>query len=588
MSARDPLLVEAPAPARVSRLKLPRRSDRSLTPLGVTIAVLLGLGITFRLIHFVATRSLWIDEARVGINIASRSYRELLLPLDYDQAAPPLFLWLTKLATDVLGVNEQALRLLPLVAGIATVLLAYPVARRLVGRAAAAFVLAGAALSPVLIYFSNEAKPYVVDALLTVGLVWLALDWGENDGDRWAARRLLAAGALAVWASTPAPFVLAAVVLAVLLCPAVTLRRRIRFALPAGAVWLASFSTAYFALYRRAAANPYLHEFWAYSFLDPGRPDLAGRVWHGARDLLYGLFLGGSVQPPMPRIESIGASAATLILLMLVCAGTYRARAVGGGWRLALLVAPIAVAVGAAVFRFYPIGLRLMLFAAPLVLILVAAGLEQVFDRWDSRRRAILWCAVPTLLFAIPLMRDLALASRPRRWSDHRTAILEFEQRAREGESVYVSAGSLPAWIFYTMDWGDPDRALLRRLADLGSHPGPAFENGPPRDTVTIADGKGLEYEWQGRTVVVGLYTGMQVLAGRELSRGPDPGWGEVEVARMRDRASPQIWLILSHLYGVDAGLYRRMYIGGGRLQYRSLDAEAKVAKYLFRESQAP
>jgi len=588
VSTPDLLSVEMGSPTQGLTIRSLKRSDRSLTLLGITVAGLLGLGLTFRLIHFGATRSLWIDEARLAINIASRSYRGLLLPLDYDQTAPPLFLWLTKLATAVLGVDEQALRLLPLVAGLATVLLAYPMARRLVRPATAVFVLTGAALSPVLIYYSNEVKPYAVDALLTMGLVWLTLDWGEKKGDLRASLSLLAAGAVAVWTSTPSPFVLAAAFLAVLLCPRVGRETRVRFALLAGAVWLTSFSIAYLAVYRAAAGNPYLQNFWAYSFLDPGRPELAARAWQGARDLMYGLFLGGSVEPPMTRFESVTASAVTTVLLGLACVGAYRLKVVAGAWRLALLVAPIAMAIGAAVFRHYPIGMRVMMFAAPLILILVAAGFEQVFVTAGPRRRGVLWSGVAALIFAIPLGRDLASAAFPLRWGNHRKAIREFEREAADGEPVYVSAGSLPAWIFYTTDWRDPDTLLLRHLARLASHPGPAFENGPSRDTVTAAEAEGLTYESNGRTVVLGLYTGMQVRAARELAqRRPDPGWGEVEVARVRDHASPHIWLILSHLYGVQIGLYRRLYLGGGRLRHRSTDTEALVAKYWFPEPRA-
>ena len=76
-------------------------------------AGLLLAGIGFRLIQFFTARSLWLDESMLGLNIASRSLGELLRPLDYNQVAPPLFLWLGRLSIRLAGTNEMALRAWP-------------------------------------------------------------------------------------------------------------------------------------------------------------------------------------------------------------------------------------------------------------------------------------------------------------------------------------------------------------------------------------------------------------------------------------------------------------------------------------------
>ena len=68
-------------------------------------------GIVFRLVQFFAARSLWLDESMLALNIASRSFGELLRPLDYNQVAPPLFLWLARLGVRLGGTNEMALYL---------------------------------------------------------------------------------------------------------------------------------------------------------------------------------------------------------------------------------------------------------------------------------------------------------------------------------------------------------------------------------------------------------------------------------------------------------------------------------------------
>ena len=66
-------------------------------------AVLVVLGIVLRLVRYLDGRSLWNDEAQLALNVVSRSGLELLAPLDYGQAAAPLFLWLVRGCAVVFG-----------------------------------------------------------------------------------------------------------------------------------------------------------------------------------------------------------------------------------------------------------------------------------------------------------------------------------------------------------------------------------------------------------------------------------------------------------------------------------------------------
>ena len=141
---------------------------------------LVSLAAALRIALWLQQRSLWIDEARLSLNIASRSYLGLLPPLDYDQTAPLFYLWVERAMVALFGVSEAALRLPALVAGIATVALVYCVAGRLFGRGAALLATAMAAVSPTLIYFSSEAKQYTVEACVSCALVYLGLQWLED------------------------------------------------------------------------------------------------------------------------------------------------------------------------------------------------------------------------------------------------------------------------------------------------------------------------------------------------------------------------------------------------------------------------
>ncbi|MEM9979357.1 MAG: hypothetical protein AAF808_17135, partial [Cyanobacteria bacterium P01_D01_bin.2] len=76
-----------------------------------TLWAIVALGALFRIIQYFNNRSLWVDEAKLSINIVERGFIELLRPLDYGQSAAPGFLFLQKLSTLIVGNDEFGLRL---------------------------------------------------------------------------------------------------------------------------------------------------------------------------------------------------------------------------------------------------------------------------------------------------------------------------------------------------------------------------------------------------------------------------------------------------------------------------------------------
>src|SRR5262245_3930979 len=92
---------------------------------------LVALGLALRLYHYLRNPSVWHDEAMLILNVLAKSFGELLGPLDFVQAAPPLFLWAEKAVLLTLGESTYALRLVPFLAGCAALLLVVPVARRI-------------------------------------------------------------------------------------------------------------------------------------------------------------------------------------------------------------------------------------------------------------------------------------------------------------------------------------------------------------------------------------------------------------------------------------------------------------------------
>ena len=113
------------------------------------------------------------------------------------QIAPPGFIALVELCEHVFGISEWSLRLVPFVAGVASVPLCYLLAARVLspmGTAVATFLFATAY---PLILFTSNLKQYSLDVFAVVGIAVLAESTLRTSLDRMRAAWLAAAGALA-------------------------------------------------------------------------------------------------------------------------------------------------------------------------------------------------------------------------------------------------------------------------------------------------------------------------------------------------------------------------------------------------------
>ena len=95
------------------------------------------LGLALRGLRDLLDFSLWGDEAMLAVHLRAGDYARLAEPLEHDQVAPLLFLWIEQALVGALGFHELGLRLVPLLCGLASVLLLRHVALRLLGERAA-------------------------------------------------------------------------------------------------------------------------------------------------------------------------------------------------------------------------------------------------------------------------------------------------------------------------------------------------------------------------------------------------------------------------------------------------------------------
>jgi len=129
-----------------------------------------------------SVQSFWLDEA-VSHQLVARSFGGMLRAIPHSESTPPLYYVALWVWSRLFGAGEAGLRSLSALLGTATIVLAALIARRLAGDRAAIGAAALAATSPLLIWYSQEARAYALLVMLVaLSLLLLAQErlalWG--------------------------------------------------------------------------------------------------------------------------------------------------------------------------------------------------------------------------------------------------------------------------------------------------------------------------------------------------------------------------------------------------------------------------
>ena len=111
-------------------------------------------------------QSYWFDEAYAAHEL-HLSFGAMLSTMAAKEANPPLYFVLGWLWARVFGTGEVGLRALSAVGGTAVIVLAYLCGRELVSRRAGIVAAALAAVNPFMIWYSQEAREYMLLAALS-------------------------------------------------------------------------------------------------------------------------------------------------------------------------------------------------------------------------------------------------------------------------------------------------------------------------------------------------------------------------------------------------------------------------------------
>jgi len=394
-------------------------------------------GAALRVRQYVADRSLWLDESFLALNLIRHGVPALLGRLDFNQGAAPGFLVLEK-GVEVIGRDASLLRLPPLVFGLASLILAWPVARRICAPAGAVFAYALMALSPALVYYSSELKQYSGDVACGLAVTWSALELVGRPSRR-AAIAAAVVGIAAVFFSHPAIFVVAGGGAALVVAEVVQRRRPSRpLAIVVGAWAVAAGSSLVHTL---STSREVLSSYHATAGLGSGNDGTGGRSAHSLK--VVGTAVFGDLGLPT------GGRAFTLVTLVVVAIGI-----VGGvvllRTRLAatlVVTMPAALAMGANAIDHYPVAGRTVLFLVPTASICIGEGVA--FLAGISRRAApAVGIGLAAFAFTYPVHADLRLLRTPTK-EEVRPLLGDVALEARPDDRFFVSYPAQYAVAYY-------------------------------------------------------------------------------------------------------------------------------------------
>jgi hypothetical protein len=414
-----------------------------------------------------------MDEIMIALNVTERSAGRLLLePLDHFQVAPVGFLALSKLGILLLGDVEHGLRLFPFLFGLASLVLFWRVAVRFLDGPAHLAALTLFAVSPALVWYAGNAKPYAGDVFATLLLVLVGLRFHEREiaGVR-SALAWGAAGAGCVLLSQPAVLVASATG-AILVVQAWRERGTRRAALALVGLWAVGAGVAAAASLALAApeTRTYMESAWSDQFLPYG---LRLLLWFPERVLVVLEHLVFFFPVPMSHRFVVGVLAA---LAVAGAAFLVRRRP-----RKALFLAvPVVVAILAAAVSLLPFGGRAAIYTGPSFLIASMAGITWLGSRrWAGR---CVETVAAIVVAGVPAVLAFETARPTYRAEETRPVLEAIRSRWRDGDDLYAYYGARYAMEFYGrrlgyQDWipgncyrGTP-RAYLQELDALRGRP---------------------------------------------------------------------------------------------------------------------
>ena len=407
---------------------------------------LLLIGVLIRLHPYFYNRALEHDEAFVSNNIIQKSFMDLTGILDYAQAAPIPFLWIEKFAVNLLGNNELALRLFPLICGILSIFLFYKLANKILEGPYLLLAMGFFIFCSQHIHYTNDVKQYSGDVLFAIVILLLSVDLFSSKISSKLLIRYGVGGAICVWFSQPSIFVLAGSFIALFIhFWRNDQRQHIKNLDLAGLTWGISFLIYYFSFLRHSVGNNQLQEFHQPYYMPLRFWELDNLIWY--KNAYFDLF-GNPVGIHFNYLAGI-------VCLFGLYAGFkhfYKKSAEKKNVILLFLL-PVLMAFGASALQKYSTIPRLMLFSVPMLILMLVTGLKQINDvitgLFPKPQVAYLAPILGGVLLLQPFLNTIHQTAAPKQVEEIKAPFEFIVENKQQGDVLYVYPFAIAQFDFY-------------------------------------------------------------------------------------------------------------------------------------------
>ena len=397
-------------------------------------------GIVLYLRRYFFNHSIWLDEARVSLCIIKLPISAFLhQPLGCYQAAPFGFLVIEKLIVTFCGPWEYALRFYPEVSGLISLWIFYRLVKIYIKSEFSAFALFAFVITPTLVWFSSEVKPYYTDIffVLISYLVIAQTCLGTLSWRKVAWVSLL--GMVMIWCSFPVIFILSGII---------------------ATCFLTIFSQRNWSNFWKVCVISFS---WCISFILSWLV-LLRNIIHvfGDWDLWTGGFLSFRDMNSWARIFNkmlcypCGFSAYTWLAGLLFFIGGYSFFKEDKK-KFFLLLIPLLFVFLASGLRKYSAQDRLVLFLVPVFMLMIAKGVEEISLR-TKRWKLITAFLLMVVLFYSSFFATYKEFISSQAYTETRPLISYLKENMHKGDAIFVYYGAVDEFEYYRILWNfSPD-----------------------------------------------------------------------------------------------------------------------------------
>lgn len=309
-------------------------------------------------------RSFWTDEASLAYSVIHRSFGDLTSRIfDYEQSAPVIYLYIVKIITMIFGTSEIPFRIFSFFAYLATLASTYYIGAKVLKMKLPIVPVAFTAMLSILIWYSNEFKPYMSDCAAVLFVIITYYLYSEK---RLKGAWTILIFTLLIWFSNPTCFFIGAALLYEFI-DGINKKdsTKIKFSVICGIFVGISFISYFFYWLKPVSESPYMIEYWKESkfpLIPTSIEDLK------QLQFLVGYFIS---EYGKYRIEIFGASVVGLIVNFVWLRHKYLHVIYGG----------VLIALFASMLGKYPFEPRLFLFVYPLVPLTFFYFLNKLYSR---------------------------------------------------------------------------------------------------------------------------------------------------------------------------------------------------------------